>query len=65
MKYKGIELKEITEPQVFNPPRVMVVWDNDANKKECIVAAILPGVGFPVTTIDGLGRLENNYLHTR
>ena len=21
MKYKGIELKEITEPQIFNPPK--------------------------------------------
>jgi len=63
MQYNGIELKKITEPQVFDPPKKMVVWDNDANKKECIVAAILTGVGFPVTTIDEYGRLENNYLY--
>lgn len=29
MKYKGIEIKEITEPQIFNPPKLMLVWDND------------------------------------
>lgn len=29
MKYKGIELKEITEPQLFNPPKKMLVWDQD------------------------------------
>ena len=27
MKYKGIELKEITKPQVFDPPKEMLVWD--------------------------------------
>lgn len=26
MKYKGIELKEITEPQIFDPPKKMLVW---------------------------------------
>lgn len=34
MKYKGIELKEITEPQLFNQPKPMLVWDNDG---ECPV----------------------------
>lgn len=29
MKYKGIELKEITEQQIFNPPKKMLVWDKD------------------------------------
>ena len=28
MKYKGIELKEVTEPQLFNPPKEMLVWDS-------------------------------------
>lgn len=28
MKYKGQELTEITEPQIFDPPREMVVWDD-------------------------------------
>ena len=29
MKYKGIELKEVTEPQLFDPPKKMFVWDGD------------------------------------
>lgn len=27
MKYKGVELKPITTPQAFNPPKEMLVWD--------------------------------------
>lgn len=43
MKYKGIELKEITEPQLFNPPKKMIVWDreSDVNPIECYVYAIV------------------------
>lgn len=63
MKYNGIELKELTEPQVINPPREMVVWDNDANVKVLTVAAILPGVGFPVATIYDGGEVGGHYLH--
>lgn len=29
MKYKGIELKEVTEPQLFDQPKKMLVWDSD------------------------------------
>ena len=29
MKYKGIELKEVTEPKLFNPPKKMLVWNTD------------------------------------
>lgn len=29
MKYYGIELKEVTEPQIFDPPKKMLVWDKD------------------------------------
>ena len=28
MKYKGIELKEVTKPQLFDPPKKMFVWDH-------------------------------------
>lgn len=63
MKYNGIELKEITEPQVFNQPRRMLVWDNGANIREAIVAAILPGVGFPVVTIDEDGIIQSFHLY--
>ncbi len=63
MIWNGIELKEITEPQIFNPPEKMVVWDNDTNKNESIVVAILPGVERPVTTVDEQGRLLFNFSH--
>lgn len=29
MKYKGIELTEVTEPQLFDTPNRMLVWDSD------------------------------------
>ena len=29
MKYYGIELTEVTEPQIFDPPKEMLVWDNE------------------------------------
>lgn len=43
MEYKGIELKEITEPQIFNPPKKMIVWDRESNGTpiECYVYAIV------------------------
>lgn len=43
MKYKGIELKEISEPQIFNPPKKMIVWDRDidVNPTERYVYAIV------------------------
>lgn len=30
MKYKGIDLVEITESQIFDPPKEMLVWDNNS-----------------------------------
>ena len=43
MKYKGIELKKITEPQIFNPPKKMLVWsrESDVNPTEHYVYAIV------------------------
>ena len=29
MKYKGIELEEVTAPQMFDPPKKMLVWENE------------------------------------
>ena len=29
MKYNGIELEPITEPQIFDPPKEMLVWDSE------------------------------------
>ena len=37
MQYNGHELVEVTEPQVFNPPKEMLVWD------ECDEGEILKG----------------------
>lgn len=46
MKYKGIELVEITVPQIFDQPKKMVVWNmhegREENVREVIVVAILP-----------------------
>lgn len=52
MKYKGIELKEITEPQLFNPPKPMLVWDSDDedHPNELNVCAIVNRNGFRVIT---------------
>ena len=63
INYNGMELEEVTTPQIFDPPKRMLVWDNSANIKICIVAAILPGVGFPVTTIDEDGIIQAFHLH--
>ena len=51
MKYKGIELEEITEPQIFNPSKPMLVWDSD-EKCPCVlnVCAIVNRDGFRVIT---------------
>lgn len=48
MKYKGIELKEVTEPQIFDPPKKMLVWDNSSNVIELRVYAIVSHKDFPV-----------------
>lgn len=41
IKYKGMELEEITEPQIFDPPKTMVVDDGKNNPRTAIVTAIL------------------------
>lgn len=51
MKYKGIELKEVTEPQLFDPPKKMLVWDN-YDKVELDVYAIVSRKDFPVICVN-------------
>lgn len=43
MKYNGIKLKEVTEQQIFNPPKKMLVWDREEEgiPTECYVCAII------------------------
>ena len=48
MKYKGIELKEVTEPQLFDPPKKMLVWGHYEGITELDVYAIVSRKEFPV-----------------
>lgn len=48
MKYKGIELKEVTEPQIFDPPKKMLVWGRYESITELDVYAITSRKDFPV-----------------
>lgn len=44
INYNGIELEEVTEPQIFDPPKKCVVFDSYDEKKSIIrnVVAVLP-----------------------
>ena len=48
MEYKGIELKEVTEPQLFDPPKKMLVWGRYEGITELDVYAIVSRKDFPV-----------------
>ncbi len=39
MQYDGIELKEITESQVFSEPKTMLVWDD--NDTMCLLRPVI------------------------
>lgn len=42
MKYKGIDLEEVTKEQIFKPPKQMLVWDMSTDIPEQIeVCAIV------------------------
>lgn len=55
MKYKGIELKEVTEPQLFEPPKDMFVWDDEDEESgrpsQSSVCAIVRHREYPVITV--------------
>ena len=59
MEYNGIELKEVTETQIVDPPKKMLVWDYEPG---CLlkadVLAIVNGreSGYPVITKTGTYR---------
>ncbi len=44
INYNGMELEEVTEPQIFDPTKKCVCWNDEfpLNKSEAYVAAILP-----------------------
>lgn len=50
MEYKGIELKEVTEPQIFDPPKKMFVWGRYPKITEHYVYAIVNRKDFRVIT---------------
>lgn len=52
MKYNGKELKEFTSDRsiVFNPPKMMVVWENGYQPRQERVIAYVAGSDSPVVT---------------
>ena len=57
MKYKGIELKEITTPQIVDPPKQMLVWSEEMVKmnnkepyKETVYAVVKLGTHYVAIT---------------
>ena len=59
MEYNGIKLKEVTESQIVDPPKKMLVWDYEPeNLLKADVLAIVNGrdSGFPVITKTGTYR---------
>ncbi len=56
MKYKGKELKEITTPQIVDPPKEMLVWSDEMVKmnkepqKETVYAVVKLGTHFVAIT---------------
>lgn len=56
MMYKGIVLREVTEPQLFVTPKDMLVWDDDdmsSCPSQVSVCAIVPHRSYPVITVGG------------
>lgn len=54
MKYKGIELKEITTSQIFDPPKEMLVWNCAYSTPfKVTVHAIVASKTFPVIAKEG------------
>ena len=41
INYNGMELEEVTTPQIFDPPKTMVVWEDDEKPTTAVVIAIL------------------------
>lgn len=56
MKYKRIELKKVTEPQIFDPPKKMLVWDSYESITELDVYAIVSRKDFPVICENSIWR---------
>ena len=52
--YHGVKLNEVTEPQVFDPPKEMYVWDDNGNvTKKTVYAIGSQSLRYPVLTSGG------------
>lgn len=52
--YHGVKLNEVTEPQVFDPPKEMYVWDDNGNvTKKSVYAIGSQSLRYPVLTSGG------------
>ncbi|MBR2305663.1 MAG: hypothetical protein IKA48_00375 [Fibrobacter sp.] len=55
MNYKGKELKEITAPQVFDPPKKMLVWDNVVECNEPRIQTVYAVIQKAAGTTEAIG----------
>lgn len=52
--YHGVKLNEVTEPQVFDPPKEMYVWDDNGDvTKKTVFAIGSQSLRYPVLTSGG------------
>lgn len=52
--YHGVKLNEVTEPQVFDPPKEMYVWDDNGDvKKKTVYAIGSQSLRYPVLSSGG------------
>lgn len=63
MNYKGMKLKEITVPQVFDPPRQMFVWDKDVKCNDPLVQTVYAVIRTVAGTTQAVGTGSARWLH--
>lgn len=60
MKYKGMELKEVTTPQVCDPPREMLVWGDTFDSPLIVQVAAIAKLNTGITV---MGYRHDIYSH--
>ena len=63
MKHKGIELKEITVPQAFDPPKQMFVWDDSDDCKAPYVRTVYAVIRTVNGTTQAVGDCSLRWVH--
>jgi len=63
MKYKGIELKEITSLQVFDPPKELLVWEDSTDSNEPHVDTVCAVVRTVIGTTQVIGDFGLRWKH--